>query len=83
MKKQVTSSWSLFIQLSSAYFTYHVTRSQILHGAQIAFMCLVQISNQTGTFVLYNISILVLYKLGGQCLLRGTQSLYTTHMFSL
>jgi len=64
---------------SSTYFTYHVTLSQILHVAQIALMCLVQLSNETATFALYNISRLILYNLGDECLLRGTQSLHIKH----
>jgi len=43
-----------------------------MHGAHIAFMCFVRISQQTGTFVLHDISRLVLYNRGGECLLRGT-----------
>jgi len=37
------------------------------------FMCSVWISQQTATFVLHNISRLVLYNQGGECLLYGTQ----------
>jgi hypothetical protein len=37
----------------SGNFTYHpVYRSEILHGAHIAFMCFVWISEQTATFAL-------------------------------
>jgi len=35
-------------------------------------MCFARISEQTATFALHNISRLVLYNQGGECLLRGT-----------
>jgi hypothetical protein len=44
------------------YFTYQqVENSKILHGSHNAFMCLVWISQQIETFVLHDISRLVLY----------------------
>jgi len=45
---------------------YHqVLHSDILHGAHIAFMYFVRISQQTATFSLHNISRLALYNRGG------------------
>jgi len=54
-------------------FTYHQDyHSNILHGAHIAFMFFVRISQQTATFALHSISRLVLNNRGEECLLRGT-----------
>jgi hypothetical protein len=64
----------------SSYFMYHqVQHSKILHGAHFAFMCFVQISEQTATFALYNINRLVLYNQnqGGECLLHSTHWVLT------
>jgi len=55
------------------YFTYQqVQYSKILRGSHTTLMCSVRISEQTATFSLHNISRLVLYNRGGECLLRGT-----------
>jgi len=35
-------------------------------------MCFVWIAEQTASFALHNISRLILYNRGGECLLRGT-----------
>ena len=43
-----------------------------MHGAYVAFMFFVQISKQTATFVLLNITRLVLYNRDAECLQRGT-----------
>jgi hypothetical protein len=35
-------------------------------------MCFVRISQETAIFALHNISRMILYNWGGECLLRGT-----------
>jgi hypothetical protein len=45
---------------------------KILQGSHIPFMCFVRISEKTATFALNDIGRLVLYDLGGKCLLRST-----------
>jgi len=57
----------------SCYCTYcQVEYSKIQHGAHIAFMCFVWVSEQTATFALHDTDRLDLYSRGGECLLRGT-----------
>jgi len=51
---------------------YQVQHSKILHGIHIAFMCLVQIAQQIATFASHNISRMVLYNRGVECLQRST-----------
>jgi hypothetical protein len=53
------------------YFTYHqVKQSTFLHESHITFMRFVRISEERATVAINNISRLVLYNRGGECLLR-------------
>jgi hypothetical protein len=59
--------------MPSDYFRYHqVKYYKIRHGAHIAFMCFVRISQQTAISVLHTLSRVVLFNRGQECLLRGT-----------
>ena len=57
----------------SGNFMYHpVLLSKTLYGSHVVFICCVRTSEQRANFSLYNISSLVMYNRGGDCLLRCT-----------
>jgi hypothetical protein len=71
----IKSNKNYSLSFNSLAITLRTTKfniKKILHGARIAFICFVRISQKTATFALHNISRFVLYNRGTERLLRVT-----------
>jgi hypothetical protein len=73
------------LRTGGCFMQLRVWYSKILHAAHIAFMCFVEISEQTATFTLHNINRFFFHNRGGEGLLRGTHYIliYSRHSLSL
>jgi hypothetical protein len=63
---------SPYLKPSGCFTHHHVSHSQILHAARMAFMCFLWMSEQTATLALHDINRSDSYNRGGVCLLCGT-----------